>query len=584
MRHRWVGILALLVPLTMWIMAPPAAAWETLPSRRQDNPSFVFTPSPPDWRALNIYHLVTDRFADGDPSNNNARGGYDPRDGWKAHGGDFQGVRGKLDYLQALGVTAIWISPVEYNIDRTRDAEGREYVPYHGYMPTDLNRINPCFGSLQDLRDLVDAAHERGIRVVLDIVINHLADLISSRGLTDTAYHPVAYTDPYWHHGYTHGVPFNDLNRFHHHGAIYDYHDPEQYVQGELTGGLDDFRTEDPGVRADLARIFCALIAATDCDGFRVDAVKHVEPDFLGFLMPRIYRQAAELGKTNFLCFGELVDGQDRLLASFTGADKMNSMLYFSMFYTMRDVFGHGRHTALLSDCLDQQVQYDPAARCRLVGFLDNHDQPRSLSGGEMNNRWNALRVALTFLYTSPQIPCLYYGTEQGFDGGNSPWNREDMFDGEFETGPSVGDNFNTGHALFQWVRKLNDLRTACPALATGAFRQRWQDATGPGLYAYTREQDGEELLVVLNTATEPRTGYPATSHAGGSAFVNMLNPGETLCAQPDRTVPVTLSGMEAAIYRCSTPAPGPAVSAAPLSKPKATFSAAPAADATNPG
>ena len=121
----------------------------------------------------------------------------------------------------------------------------------------------------------------------------------------------------------------------------------------------------------------------------------------------------------------------------------------------------------------------------RLVTFLDNHDQPRFMSiGGATTDRLN---VALAFLYTARGVPCLYYGTEQAFNGTTDPNDREDMFAGQFEQGPSLGDNFNMTHPQFQMVAKLNNFRRLYPALQTGSHANKWNDPDGPGLFAYAR-------------------------------------------------------------------------------------------------
>jgi hypothetical protein len=194
---------------------------------------------------------------------------------------------------------------------------------------------------------------------------------------------------------------------------------------------------------------------------------------------------------------------------------------------------------------------YDPGAQMRLVTFLDNHDQPRFLSAANANNNAERLKVTLAFLYTARGIPCLYYGTEQAFNGGNDPYDREDMFAGQFEQGPSLGDNFNLTHPLFQWVAKLNNLRRLYPALLTGVHSNLWCNANGPGLFAYARWLGTQEVFVVLNTAQssqtlpDRRTLYPA-----GTRLVNLLDANETatVTAGP-RTPPITVPGTSAKIF-----------------------------------
>lgn len=518
-----------------------AWAWTTLPSRTQSDPAFTYTPSPADWRTKPIYQIITDRFANGDTGNDNARGGFDSYNGNAVHGGDFKGIQSKLDYLKTLGVGAIWISPVTFAVDR----DGNGNMPYHGYAPFDLNQIESHFGSLQDLRNLVDAAHARGIYVVLDILVNNFGDLLSSRNGNNAMYNAGGYWDMWWHRSYTYPAPFDTLGRFHNNGAINNYDDINQYVRGDLTGGLDDLITEDAGVRNDLLTIYKALIAATDCDGFRIDAVKHVETGFWDFFLPGIRGYAGTLGKTNFLMFGEVFSDNDSFVGSFTGPTKFQAMQYFPMQSTLSGVIVNGAPTSTLTDRLNALTSYDAGARHQLVTFLDNQDMARTLNSSKLNDDWYRLRVGLAFLYTAHGIPCLYYGTEQGFNGGNDPYCREDMLDGNFEWGPSNGDNFNTGHELYRYVQKLSDCRVAFPALVTGAFTQRWQNVSGRGIYAYTKS----DVLVVLNTSWDTLTCYPGVPRPTGTIYINALNPSETLTNSGGGSVPVTIGGQSAKIF-----------------------------------
>ncbi len=521
------------------LLSGSAPAWDTLPSRADDEPGFQYTSSPADWRTISMYQIMTDRFNDGDPSNNTANGHYDPTYPSAIHGGDFAGIRQKLDYIQELGKTAIWISPVQFTVNA-----------YHGYAPTDFNRIEPRFGGLQELRELIDDCHSRGIYVILDIVINHMADLIGSDDPGFPEFNWNGYNLKWWDPNRRHAPPFDDLSRFHNFGEISDYDDPWQVIYGEFNpGGLDDIRTEDPQVRQDMIRIFKALIDATDADGFRVDAVKHVEEGFYSEFMPAIYAHAAHLGKDNFLVFGEAIDGNDVTLSRWTHPEyHFNSMLNFPMHYKMLDVFVHGQRTSLLTERIDNLWRYSEESRLQLVNFLDNHDSWRIMYDQNLDGDIWRLRPALTFLYTSLHIPCLYYGTEQAFNGGTDPWNRENMFDGGFQWGPSEGNRFDTTHPLFQFIRTLNQLREAYPALTVGDFVQRWQTSSGPGIYAYSKILEEQEVLVVLNTSADTQHSTPAVSRPNGTVFVNLLDPSEQVTVTGG-TLPVSVLGHDQKIF-----------------------------------
>ena len=497
------------------------------------------------WQRQSIYQVITDRFYDGDPANNNADGNYDPSGhrGTSVHGGDFKGLEAKLDYIQALGATAIWISPIVVN------ARGE----FHGYAGQDFYHVDPHWGTLADLQHFVAAAHARGMLVIDDVVVNHGGNLIDS---ADAGYgrfrsppggYELRFRDP----GRRYAPPF-DLkpanpsltNLFHNHGLIHDYQNSTQAELGELAG-LDDFRTESPYVRAHMQGIYEFWIEEGGFDGFRIDTVKHVEMGFWQEWCPDIHQFAARHHKPAFFLFGEVLDASEAKCGAYTGtkaggAFALDSVLDYPLYFKVNDVFA--RATAGTCQLAERYralaANYDPRACNQLVTFLDNHDQPRFLSAVRANNRIDRLKVALVFLYTAQGIPCLYYGTEQAFNGGTDPWDREDMFAGQFEQGPSCGDNFNYTHPLFQWVARLNNLRRLYPALQTGTQTNLYC-TTGPGLFAYTRRLGGQEVLVVLNTAETNQTLAPCPiRYPAGTALVNLLDPNESLTVFAPCTTP----------------------------------------------
>ena len=183
--------------------------------------------------------------------------------------------------------------------------------------------------------------------------------------------------------------------------------------------------------------------------------------------------------------------------------------------------------------------------------FLDNHDQARFLSSGNANNNTDRLKVALVFLYTARGIPCLYYGTEQAFNGGNDPYDREDMFAGQFKDGPAGVDSFNMTHPLFQWVAKLNNLRRLYPALLTGSHVNLWSDSDSPGLFAYARRLGTQEVVVAFNTASASQT-LPSrpTIYPAGTTLVNVLDTNETVTvAAGPQTPPIPVPGTSAKVF-----------------------------------
>lgn len=513
--------------------------------------------SRPLWQGQSIYQIVTDRFYDGDPANNNADGNYYPAGRTSVHGGDFRGVEQKLDYIKALGATAIWISPVVLN------ANGE----FHGYAGRDFYRVDPHWGGLADLQHLVRTAHQRGLLVIDDVVVNHGGNLIDSRdpGYPRFKYPPAGYHLRYRNPRKQFAAPFNTnaanpglADLFHDNGAIQNFDDATQAELGELSG-LDDFRTESPYVRSNLVAVYEYWIRQAGFDGFRVDTVKHVEMGFWQYWCPLIHRFAAENGKPNFFMFGEVLDASDARCGSYTGTEgggayKLDSVLDYPLYFSINQVFAAAtgntaqieQHYAALAH------DYDPTAQSRLVTFLDNHDQARFLSPARANGKLDRLKLALVFLYTARGIPCLYYGTEQAFDGARDPYDREDMFDGRFEQGPSLGDNFNMAHPLFQWIARLNNFRRLYPALREGVHSNEVSNAAGPGLLAYSRRLGGtQEVFVALNTAASEQTmPRRKTIYPPGTVLVNLLNTDETMTVVAgSQTVPIAMPGSSAKIF-----------------------------------
>ncbi len=508
-------------------------------------------PSPADWRDMNIYQIFTDRFYDGDPSNNTlSPSSFSPTHPTRVHGGDFRGIEKKLDYIKALGANAIWISPIVLNVG---------HGSYHGYHAYDFYSLAPHWGTMDDLRSMVASAHERGIYVLLDVVCNHGGNLIGS---PDPAYnttfslegYPIQWRNP----NFRYPPPFHRLTHYHNHGAIGgQWFDPPQ-VLGEFPGGLDDLRTTSDYVRRHMVEIYRYWIEQGNVDGFRIDTVKHVDTGFWQHFNPAIRTHAEDFGKTNFFQLGEVYDGDHSKLGSYTGtqaggAYANDSVFDFALYFRVNSIFARAEgDTSQIEDHYSAIAQhYHPDAQMRLVTFLDNHDVPRFMHPHNANNNTSRLHVATAFLYTSRGIPSLYYGTEQNFNGDDDPHNRENMFDGQFpSSGPSVGDRFNMTEPTFLHIAQLNNFRRLYPSLRRGAHLNRWATPHGPGLFAYARVLDGEEILVVFNTASNAQTmDSRPTSYAPGTVLVNLLDPEETITVGHAGVPPITVPGTDAKMF-----------------------------------
>jgi glycosidase len=545
--------------LSIFIFAAASFCWATLVSAQSVPNRF--------WQAQSIYQIITDRFYDGDTNNDNAEGTYAPsgNGGSSVHGGDFEGIEQKLDYIKALGATAIWISPIVLN------TEGQ----FHGYSAWNFYEVAPHWGSISNLQHMVQAAHARGLLVIDDIVVNHAGDLVTGSGSGYPNFnYPAGYTLSYVSSSKTYPAPFNLTatnpsltNLFHNYGNIQNFNDTNQVVLGWLSG-LNDFRTETPYVRSNMAAIYEYWINQIGFDGFRVDTALEVDMGCWQSFCPAIHSYAATNGNTNFFIFGETYSGSETQVASYTGTEnggpfEFDSVLDYPLYENaIQSVFAtaSGATSLIQSHYNSVDSLYDPASRMQLVMFLDNHDNPRFLSTSEANNNTNRLEVALAFLYTSRGIPCLYYGTEQGFDGTTDPNDREDMFAGEFKDGPggtvlqlsSPGvDNFNMTHPLFRWVAQLNNFRRLYPALTLGSYVNQANNSTGPGLFAYSRVLNTQEVFVVFNTASSSQT-LPASTltYPAGTVLGNLLNTNETYTLTTGSQTPaITVPSTTAKIF-----------------------------------
>jgi glycosidase len=483
------------------------------------DPGRDYHPSPDDWRDEVAYSVFVDRFAH---ARFRATAG-DLANGETRHGGNLPGVTSRLGYLRELGVTVLQLSPVTL----------AEPSCYHHYGPLHLTRVDPHLGTLDDLVELVAQAHRRGIRVILDLVVNHVARVFE---YSDGDHFRAAPATVRW--TATVGPEeFADSERFTRRGVIADWKDPEQATRGDFPPGLRRIASEDPRTADLLLTVARWWLRTTDVDAFRVDAIRHLDPPFVRRFVAEIKAYAATLGKDDFLVIGEYSATNDAPIAECLqlGVDSVyNYPEYRRQSWALH---GQAPTLALEESLLRAREAWGERAHDRSVRFVDNHDVYRFLRDGEPVGR---LHVALAFLVFSTGVPMLYYGTEQGFrqptlrldrecsEDRAAPRNREDMFaDGAFTSPSSAGDRFDTTSRTFRWTRRLLDVRRRTLALRRGRQTPRFADPHGPGLYAFSRHTDEQEVLVVLNTSDERRRALVPVGDllARRSALVDSLDP-----------------------------------------------------------
>ena len=406
------------------------------------------TPAPDEVRDA-VYFILVDRYANGDPSNDGMTEPHNPA-GW--HGGDLAGVRAHLDDLQDLGIGTVWLSP----ITASRQEPLGEWGAFHGYWVDDPSTIEPRFGSTEEARGLVDAMHERGMRLLLDTIWNHVgydADLTR--------------THPEWFHGL---------------GNIEDWDDPVQ-VEAHDVHGLPDLDQEQRSVRAYLESSTFGWIERLGADGLRVDAVRHLPSPFIRGMSTQLESRYGP----SFALLGEHFEGDPYLLDERQKTDGLTSVFDFPMHYAMADVFCRGAHSGALASVLSADHTYEGRSHATewlepRVTFLDNHDTPRiaSTCGGDLDR----VARALAFQLTTRGTPALYMGTEQGMTGEEEPENRADMVFGP--------------HPLKDLTRELLGLRARSVSLRKGRTRLEHID---DDLLVYSRITDQESSLIIANQA-----------------------------------------------------------------------------------
>jgi neopullulanase len=552
-----------------------------------------------------VYFVLPDRFENGDPKNDRGgykgdrlTSGYDPTAKGFYHGGDLKGLTNRLGYIQGLGATAVWFAPVFVNKPVQGPSDNKS-AGYHGYWVTDFTRVDPHFGSNTDFKAFVDAAHARGMKVYMDIITNHTADVIKYRegdasgytyrsladypysrrgGLSGSAINPgfagdrdfsannwAKLTDPSY--AYTPYLPkgeesakvpawLNDPLLYHNRGDSTFTGENSSY--GDFVG-LDDLATENPRVVAGFIEIYGSWIDRFGIDGFRIDTAKHVNPEFWQQFVPAMLARAKAKGIPNFHIFGEIAtqDIDPALTARFTRTAGLPAVLDMAFSSAVIEAVSGVKGNASLAGLFDADALYEggAAAAMQLPTFLGNHDFGRfamfirqaqpGITADELLAR-DMLGQAM--LLTLRGVPVIYYGDEQGFiSDGNDQQAREDMFASQvasYNDNDLVGSNattaqanFDASHPLYRQIAALSAIRRSTPALTSGKTVVRTY-SDGPGLLAVSRFDPvtGREVLLVFNTANKAVTGAVATETAS-SRFAPLAGQCPQLASAPGSVV-----------------------------------------------
>jgi glycosidase len=428
-----------------------------------------------------IYLIMPDRFANGDPTNDNPPGytTLADRNSTRAyHGGDLRGIGDHLSYLKDLGVTGFWLTPIYRNSSPSGPA------PYHGYHAIDFYAVEPHLGTMQEFRELVDAAHRMGLKVVQDQVANHCGPQ-----------HPfVAHppTPTWFHYQDAARRPRNNFDI----AALSDpYSRPKRRdlpLRGWFAGNLPDFNQDDPLVADYLTENALWWIGMTGIDAIRQDTYAYVDRGFWNKWQSAIDKQYP-----GFTVTGEVTAADPASLSFFEGGTarggidtKLPSLLDFPLESAARAVFAQGQPMTRLADILARDSLFKRPDM--LVVFPGNHDQQRllTLAKGDIHR----LMMDEAFVLTTRRTVHLYYGDEIAMTGGNDPDNRRDFPAPAFTAEGRTGD----AAAVFNFTRDLLRFRQAHPALRTGELTEL---TASQDQYAYLRSSREERVLMVLNRA-----------------------------------------------------------------------------------
>lgn len=480
---------------------------------------------PFDWHDAVLYFAFTDRFANGDLSNDAPRSDATAKAEW--FGGDFRGLQQKVEagYFEALGVNTLWLSSVSMNTQGTSGGTGDtyRYSAYHSYWPVTtfmtaenesmfsgetsagvpLTAIEPHFGTMEDLKSLVDACHSRGIRVLVDFAANHVH--------VDS---PIYKQHPEWFNGDASNAKICDGDN----GANWDKYPETCWFSSDLPD--IDYNQEE--VRRLMVEHAIWLIKTTNIDGFRVDAVKHMAIEFIRDLRMAVNSLFDKTG-TTFYMVGETFSGDVGLINKYIGQTLLHAQFDFNLYFSLTgNLFGGDVNFENVRGTLAQQKNY----YSDLMGtFMGNHDVARAISvaAGHSQEKWGdnpevndgaaylKLKTAWTILLTNPGIPLIYYGDEYGLEGANDPDNRRMM---EF------GDALNDWQKdTLSYVQKLGQLRREHRAMRRGV---REDLDVQQKAWCY-KVSDGSETILV-GVAYD---GGNSCQLGGSYQLENLLDPSE---------------------------------------------------------
>ena len=473
---------------------------------------------PADWLGQVIYLVIPDRFANGDPSNDNATGCYAPTDPERIHGGDFAGLRAKIPYLRELGVTAVWITPAYLQVHSCH--------AYHGYYPDyvdpDDAAIAPNLGGASDLAGLIADLHAANMRLVLDMVVNH-----SGKGSRISSEHPD------WFHDPTTCASLGST----------DIYCP--------INGLPDFAQENPAAAAYLSAASAGWATRFAIDGVRMDTVRNVLPSYWA----ASWFPAMRAASPKLFVVGEDYDESGAAaLAPLLGAG-FDSLFDYPRYGAFVSTFAQGGSVDAIASSVAQAISvYGLPRALAMTSFVDNHDNPRLPSN--VANATSATDIVARFRlaqgasFTLPGIPEIMWGDEVAMLGGRDPDNRRDMpawaWTAATRAGTHPTDAVGDGAAMYAYMRSLIALRAAHAALQRGSYAELWrQNGGAANVLAFFRGDAGDRVIVAINAGAAATVDLhvasaPGLSPADKAALADGTTLNELLAAGAPPSATVT--------------------------------------------
>ncbi|ALC91893.1 alpha-amlyase [Bacillus sp. FJAT-18017] len=440
------------------------------------------------WQDETIYFLMVDRFSNGDANNDFNANPDDPK---AYHGGDFKGIIDKLDYIKNMGFTAIWLTPVFDNEDGG----------YHGYWINDFYKTDEHFGTISEFKKLVEEAHKRDIKIILDFVVNHVGPS-----------HP-------WQ---------NDPDKagwFHVKKPIVNWESQEE-LENNWLYDLPDFNQDNPAVKNYLLDAAKWWITETGIDGYRLDTVRHVPVSFWEEFSKEVKAQ-----KEDFYLIGEVWTDDPNYIAQYDKAG-IDGFVDFPLHEQLREAFAKPDQTLdwLFSTAARNKVLYEDPF---LMGtFIDNHDMVRFtrealLAKEDPVSRW---KLALTYMYTAPGIPIIYYGSEIALDGTNDPDNRREM-------------DFTVENGLIDYISRLGELRKERVSLTRGTLEKLHEK---DGMAIFKRQYNAETTIIAINNTSSDQTVKIPIEKLGENKSLQGLLDNQSISSDSDGySIPVGSGGAE---------------------------------------